>query len=121
MRYRKLGPDGDYSFGNGQLDFYRDTPEAVGQLVETRLLLWLGEWFLDINDGTPYMQGVMGKKSLTLANNTIQQRILGTDGVTAITNFQSSVDPNTRKLTVSCDIDTIYGPTSVQVENQINY
>lgn len=121
MRYRKLSPDGDYTFGNGQLDFYRDVPEAVGQLVQTRLLLWLGEWFLDINEGVPYMQGVMGKRGITLANNTIIEQIRGTFGVTDVTNLQSAIDPETRIFTLSCDIDTIYGPTSVQIENRTNY
>lgn len=120
MRYRKLSPSGDYTFGNSALDFLEDTPEAVGQLVQTRLGLWLGEWFLDIAVGTPYAQGVLGMKSLASVNNTIQQQILGTQGVTDIQNFQSSVDPNTRILTVTCDIDTIYGPTSVDTANQLN-
>lgn len=121
MRYRKLGPSDDYTFGNGQQDFWRDVPEAVGQSVKTRLLLWLGEWYLNITEGTPYMQGVFGKHSVDVANTTIQDRALRTFGVTKLKNYLAERDPDTRNLSVEFDIDTIYGPTAVEIENYANY
>ncbi len=121
MRYRKLSADGDYTFGNGQKDFWRDVPEAVGQACKTRLLLWLGEWFLDIEEGTPYMQGVLGKHSVELANTTIQDRVHGTQGLTDITNYVSAKNPDTRSFGVSFTIDTIYGPSEVDIANYANY
>lgn len=121
MRYRKLTADGDYSFGNGQLDFWRDVPEAVGQSVETRLLLWLGEWFLNIEDGTLFMQGILGKYSQATADLTIQDRILSTPGVVDIENYVSTFNPDTRRLSVEFDLNTIYGPTSLQVANYVAY
>lgn len=121
MRYRKLSPSGDYTFGNGQADFYRDVPEAVGQACETRLTLWLGEWFLDITVGTLYLQGILGKHSIELANVTVQQRALGTQGLSDLTNFVSAIDPDSREYSVQFSIDTIYGPTLVQIANYANY
>lgn len=121
MRYRKLAGGGDYSFGNGQQDFWRDVPQAVGQAVGTRLKLWLGEWYLDINEGTAFMQGILGKYSLAEAAVIIQDRALKTQGMVDIQNYDSTLDPDTRKLTVQFDIDTIYGPTAVQVANYANY
>lgn len=121
MRYRKLSADGDYTFGNGQMDFYRDVPEAVGQACQTRLELWLGEWFLDTEEGTPYMQGVLGKHSKNQADVTIQDRALGTQGLSNILNYNTLLDPETRGLSGGFDIDTIYGPTEVQLENYGNY
>lgn len=121
MRYRKLTADGDYSFGNGQSDFWRDVPEAVGQAAMTRMLLWVGEWFLNIDEGTPYMQGILGKKSKEEASITIQERLLGTQGLTDLNNFEGILDPETRGMTVDVEIDTIYGPTAVQLQNYVNY
>lgn len=121
VRYRKLTALNDYSFGNNQLDFFINDPEAIGQSVESRLLLWLGEWFLDTEEGTPYAQGVLGKYSEALADATIQDRVLSTDGVTSIDNYQSQLNPDTRLLTVQFDLNTIYGPTTVQVANYIVY
>lgn len=121
MRYRKLSADDDYTFGNGQLDFWQDVPDAVSQACKTRILLWLGEWFLDITDGTPFMQGIFGKYSLEQANVTIQDRALGTQGLTNISNFTSSIDPDNRLMSCQFTIDTIYGPTDVDIQNQQNY
>ena len=117
MRYRKLSSDGDYVFGNGQIDFYRDVPDAVAQAVKTRLELWLGEWFLDTQEGTPYMQGVLGKHSEDLANATIQDRAIGAQGVVNIFDYQSDLDPVTRALTARFTVNTIYGPTTLEIEN----
>lgn len=121
MRYRKLTNTGDYSFGNGQLDFYRDVPAAVGQSVKTRILLWLGEWFLNTEDGTPYFQGILGKFSKQNADVVIQDRVTSTDGVVSIANYQSTIDPDNRAMTVQFDLNTIYGPTQVQVNNYSLY
>lgn len=124
MRYRKMTSDDDYIFGNGQLDFFRDEPAAVGQAVETRLLLWLGEWYLDTSQGTPYIQGALGKFSQAEADTTIQQRVLATTtdnpnilAVTDLSAYISVIDPDTRAMQVQLSIDTIYGPTKVQVAN----
>lgn len=123
MRYRKLDSDDDYSFGNGQLDFWINVPDAVGQQVKTRLLLWLGEWYLDITEGTPYIQGILGKHSLQQADTTVQQRVLdsvdeqGNPTVTDLASYTSQLDGNSRAMSVEMELDTIYGPTPVQIAN----
>lgn len=120
MRYRRLSRDGDMTFGHGTNDFYRDQPEAVGQAVETRLALFRGEWFLDLAEGTPWggfpfndfvvMQGkILGAHTTASRDVAIKTRILGTDGVSAIVDYSSHMDPDTRAFSVSCRIDTIYG------------
>ncbi len=96
------------------MDFYRDVPAAVGQAVRTRLLLFLGEWFLDTDSGTPYFQAILGKYSLENANVAIQDRVNGTQGVVDIQNYQSSLDPESRRMLAQFNIDTIYGTGQVQ-------
>lgn len=121
MLYRILDANNDYSFGNSLLNFYKDNPQAVAQAVETRLLLWLGEWYLNTDDGTPYVQGVLGKHPQSTIDATIQDRVIQTENVTGISNYVSSIDPNTRALSISFDIDTAFGPTSVQIANYRNF
>jgi len=114
MRYRKLSADGDYVFGGQQADFYKDSPEAVAQAVHTRLRLTTGEWYLDTTEGTPWATDVLGKYTGSRYDAAIRQRILGTQGVTELTAYSSSLDAERRALSVTATINTIYGTTTVQ-------
>lgn len=114
MRYRKLDADGDYVFGGQQADFYKDSPEAVGQAVLTRLRLLRGEWFLDKTEGTPWATEVLGKYTSGTYDAAIRQRILGTQGVLSLASYTSTLDTENRALSVTATINTIYGTTTVQ-------
>lgn len=116
MRYRKLSEDGDYVFGRGSSSFHINTPEAVAQAVQTRLLLWTGEWFLNAQEGTPYSERILGANKQTSFDIAVKERILGTRGVTEIINYQSSVDPDTRAITVRARIDTEFGQTDMTIQ-----
>lgn len=121
MRYRKLTADNDFSFGNSALDYYFNVPAAVGQAVETGLLLWLGEWFLDSTVGTPYIEGVLGKHSQASADGTIQNQVINTQGVVGIVSYQSTINTEKRSMSIQLTVNTIYGPTEVQIENYTLY
>lgn len=122
MRYRQLSPSGDMTFGSGQLNFLINTPEAVAQAVMTSLLLWLGEWYLDITDGTPYPEGVLGRHSQAQADAVIIARIQQVQGVVDIVNFKSVVDPLTRAYTViGGTLNTIYGVTQLEMVEDANF
>lgn len=109
MRYRKLSLSGDRIFGHGQQDFWRDQPEAVGQAIWTRLRLWYGQWFLKPQDGTDWQHKVLGKYTGSTADPTIRARILSTPGATSIEGYSSSLDRDTRKWSVSANVNTSYG------------
>lgn len=111
MRYRALDSNGDRTFGHSASNFLVNSPEAVAQLVKTRLALLLGEWFLDTTDGTPWATKILGENTMKTYNSAIRSRILETKGVTSIVAYNSSFDPATRALTVVVTLDTIYGQT----------
>ena len=113
MRYRKLSSNGDYTFGNGQLNFYRNDPLGVAQAVVTRLRLWAGEWFLDLVEGTPYQINALGKHTAASADPMIRDRILNTEGVTAILAYDSYFDADNRIFHVSVTIETLYGTAQI--------
>ena len=115
MRYRKLSATGDYTFGNGGANFWVNSPQGVAQSVQTRLLLFQGEWFLDQTEGLPLTQDIIGYSNQALYDSVIRTRILDTVGVSNILSYQSLRNPTTRKLTVSATIQTIYSPQPVVV------
>jgi hypothetical protein len=113
MRVRKMDANGDMTFGGGQASFYRDQPEAPAQAALTRLYLFLGEWFLDTSDGTPWKTQVLGKYTGSTRDPVIRQRILGTPGVTGIAAYGSQLNRDTREFDVQATIDTLYGQTQL--------
>jgi hypothetical protein len=129
IRVRQLSPTGDYVFGNGQLSFYANSAQAIGQIVQTSLLLWYGEWFLDQTVGMPWLETVIGKHGQALngltaqniADSSIQAYILQITGVVDIASFSSSIDANARTYSVKCTIDTEYGTTAIQLANYVEF
>jgi hypothetical protein len=102
------------TFGNQQADFWRDVPEAPAQAILTRLRLWLGEWFIDTSEGTPYQSAILGMHTSETVEPAIRRRILGTQGVTTIESFDMVRDPETRRVTVTAVANTEYGAATVQ-------
>lgn len=114
MRVRKLDANGDMTFGGDQRSMLANSPEAVGQIVMTRLKLWLGEWWLDTSDGMAWQTKVLGKYTGSTRDVVIRERILGTPGVKSILSYSSQLDRETRAFAVQATIDTIYGRTIVE-------
>lgn len=111
MTTRRLTDTHDMSFGSG-LGSFATGAEEVAQNVMTRLYLLQGEWFLDIEDGVPYLQRIMEKPlDLAFAQATIKARIATTKGVSGIDNFTATVDRNIRSLFITASVQTIYGDT----------
>lgn len=119
MTVRKLSPTGDFRFGNSQLDFMSNSPQTVAQVVQTSLLLWLGEWYLDIEAGMPWIQGVFGKHNKNTADVTVQDYILNVQGVTDIETYNSIDVADVRLYQATATINTIYGRTPVDILNAV--
>jgi hypothetical protein len=111
MRYRQQDDGGDYVFGQGS-NFLVDSPAGVAQAIKTRLLLLTNEWFLDMREGTAYNPKILGHNTHGTRDAEIQSRILGTQGVTSIDAYSSSVDA-TRSMEVTATVSTLYGPVQL--------
>lgn len=83
---------------------------AVLQNIRIKLKLWTGEWFLDTEAGTPYLEDILGKRiSLAGALAAIRASILEVDGVSAITRFEYQFNRQTRQLDYEFEASTSYG------------
>lgn len=72
-----------------------------------RLRLFLGEYFLDATDGTPWYQSILGKTARDIAEANIKQRMITTRGVMAINTFQMDSDNKKRTFTVMATLTDI--------------
>ena len=89
--------------------------DAVVQGILTRLRLFRGEWFLDINAGMPWFEEVFtdGGQDIKRIESALKTQINATPGVEAILSFAIAFDGATRDITVTFEVDTIYGPSGV--------
>lgn len=120
MRVRKLSPTGDRIWGNSLQDYWINSPNGVAQLIGTRLRLWIGQWFLNLPDGTPFTTQILGRYTVASRDPAMQGRILQTDGVLGIKTYSSSLDRNTRAFTVQASVDTVYGVTPIVTTFPLN-
>lgn len=111
MTVRRLDTNGDIVTSGQQFLTGR---EEIAQTVQTRLALFLGEYFRDITDGTPWFEQILGKfASLDTAESVLRVRIAATPGVIRLTNFDTNFDINSRKYSVTAGILTVYGVDQV--------
>lgn len=115
MRVRKLTDSDDMTFGRSQNNFWFNVPDGVAQVVLSRLEMYTGDWFLDLDDGTPWRTQVLGKYTGSTRDAAVQARILGTPGVQGITAFSSQVNRDTRQYTVQATVETIYGTATLDL------
>lgn len=105
---------GDLKLTNGQLTLVgghvfaptevspEDFQKAVAQHLLIRLRFFLGEWFLDTEEGIPYFQQILEKGVDLEAVNSIYRRvILSTPGIESINFLTLDLDGATRVLTPS--------------------
>lgn len=103
-------------FGNQQGDFWRDRAEGVAQVIGTRLQLWRGEWFLDVDEGTAYLGGVLGERTHRTIEPTLRTRIAGAPGFASFDYFDLVLDGNTRTASLEARVETVYGLATVTAE-----
>lgn len=121
MKYRRLDTNGDYSFGRSMQDFLVNA-DAVAQAIKTNLKFLKNEWWEDTSNGLPLFQNILGQSGtpehLTATDLLIKERILSTQGVSQIQDFQSSYEK--RKYTVSsCTVLTNTG--QVVTVSEVNF
>lgn len=116
MRYRKLDENGDYTFGNNSQD-YIDGLEAIAQAIQTKVLLFYGEWWENIGIGIPMFQSIIGQmdpENLKMsASLLITQRIMEVEGVLSVENLE--IERDGRSLRYTIDVNTTEGQTIVEV------
>lgn len=87
-----------------------DNAERVAQQIKIQLLTFLGEWFLDVTHGVPYLEYILLKNpNFTLIREIFREQILEVTDVKSITELELEFDSKTRVMTLSYEADTEYG------------
>lgn len=111
MTVRKLNEQGDIVTHG---DVFIHEREEIAQTCVTRLKLFLGEYFRDITDGTPWFQQILGKfESLNNVESILRNRIARTPGVVRLLSFNLDYDLQSRSIRISSYVLTQFGETEV--------
>jgi hypothetical protein len=108
MIMRREDENGDFVFGHSMSDYLTENA-AIALLLENRLMLWLGEWFLDISAGIDW-PAILGSKpaALRLVEAEVRACASATEGVERIDNLQISIDHRTFTVDMYFEITTEY-------------
>lgn len=84
--------------------------DRARQNLEIKLKLWQGEWFLDTEFGTPYIDQILGKQ-ITLSGSVaaLKKSILEVSDVSGIESFKYNYDRQARSMKVDFSCSTPYG------------
>lgn len=111
----KLDEIHDLDVSQGDLRLV-DGAESVRQQLLIKLKLWRGEWFLDTDFGTPYLQKILGK-GLTMSGAlaALRQSILEVKDVNKITSLTYKFNSANRVLNVDFACSTTFGLIEVSL------
>lgn len=85
--------------------------DRVAQQIKINLLSFLGEWFLDIEYGVPYLEEILVKNPRMASVETIlRQHINSIPGMVRIDNFGMDWERRSRTLVVQFECTTDWGP-----------
>lgn len=109
MSFRAIDGAGDWSFGSGRGNYFRDAA-AIAANVRTRLLFWLNDCFFALEDGVDWRNLLGGKRPAAEQAIVLQCRtvIIESFGVVKIVSVTSFFATAPRRLTVNYTIDTIF-------------
>ena len=105
---RKVDPvTGEPLFGSGQANFISDK-YAVAQIILMVLRLLFGEWWENLQLGTPLFQKILGANTSVAAISALLQQIIQScPYVVSISNVSAVQTNNT--LAYSCKVLTTFG------------
>lgn len=114
-----LDDDGDLVVEGGDLVLSSGLPGAA-QGIRIRVLTFRGEWFLDLDDGVPYFQEILGHKfEETRAREAFREAIAAAPGVVEVPSITLDFNRGTRVLTISWTARTEFGDTEDEITLEI--
>ena len=87
-----------------------DNAERVAQQILITLRFWYGEWFLNVNEGVPYLEYILIKKpNMAHIRQILTEQIQSVEGVQSVTDMTLEFDQRARTLLVEYSATTDYG------------
>ena len=103
---------GDFALVGGATD--AEHIDAVKQGIRIRVLLFLGEYYLDESEGVDYLGQILIRNANPLVvRELLRQAIASTPDVTEVVGAELLVDAATREASISYEVLTAYSAAAV--------
>lgn len=104
---------GDFDLTSKNLRIVSDLATVTAQKAADMLNLFLGEWFLDSSQGTPWFQLILGVKNpdFNLIRSALRKRMLSVPGVSAVKDISFNWIPSKREVDYSVSLVLSTGQT----------
>jgi hypothetical protein len=100
---------GDLDLSTNDVQIIEDL-EAIRQELQIRYRFFLREWFLNPEEGIPYVEHVLKKNaSETQIRAILTDVALSTNGVSKVRSLNLDLDTATRTLTVTMEFGAVIG------------
>lgn len=111
----------DLRIVNGKMVRVRGSDE-VRQRVKVAIWHYIREYFLNVPDGVPWYESILGRKSGTdIVAQILRRRILQTPGVIRIVDFFVDFDTITRTFEVESQIEVQPGPGELSIIQPLTF
>jgi len=105
-----LSPDRDLDLDLLGRASFVEGADRIAQQINTTLLAFMGEWFLDTTFGVPYFEDILVKSPDRSGIEAIfRARIRAVPGVTQVSAMQLQLERQLRVLRVTYQADTTFG------------
>ena len=106
MKIRALSSTGDFTFGSGNAN-YATEERAIAQNIASRVRSWKNDCFFDFEAGIDWLNRLDKGQKDNLVND-IKILLIQTEGVVKINSVSVNENRDTRALTMTYNVDTIY-------------
>lgn len=106
MKFRGIDSSGDWMLGQG-IGSYAQGQAAIALDIAARVRSWKGNCFFAPSDGVDYTN-VTEKGREAAFETAMSNCIMQTVGVVKINSISLSVNPRTRRASLTYDVQTIY-------------
>lgn len=101
----------DLVFENGSTPVTSDIADGLKQRLKIKLLTFRGEWFLNVNYGTPYYQQILGKGRKKSSVDAVFRGLITEDAdVAEVISFNSTLSSD-RRYSLSFVVRSVTGET----------
>lgn len=112
--------DDDIFVDDHGMSFLVEGNEEVIQANHQHLGLFKGEWFLDMDDGMPYFQKILGKgHSQSEIEGILKAEILSIRGNLAVFSLVVTIDRNARTVAIVYDVLSAFAAAPVRIEKTL--